>query len=102
MFPSIRVCRNGAVSLLAFKHIAIFSAATPVSTVISAVLIIFGSSFIPAYLLGYAFAYSAGTFLHVALMHMLPSIGHHLGISQVAFLLIGVFIPYLLVVDHGH
>lgn len=72
------------------------------STVISAFLNHVGSSFIPTHLLGYAFAYSAGTFLHVALMHMLPSIGHHLGISQIAFLLIGVFIPYLLFVEHSH
>ncbi|KAM7456952.1 hypothetical protein BLSTO_02292 [Blastocystis sp. subtype 1] len=86
----------------AFRYIAVFSAATPVSTVISAFLIHVGSSFIPTHLLGYAFAYSAGTFLHVALMHMLPSIGHHLGISQIAFLLIGVFIPYLLFVEHSH
>ena len=67
---------------------------------LSALLMQVGSSFIPANLLGYAFG--AGTFLHVALMHMLPSIGHHLGFSQIVFLLVGVFIPYILFVEHEH
>ena len=69
---------------------------------LSALLMQVGSSFIPANLLGYAFAFSAGTFLHVALMHMLPSIGHHLDFSQIVFLLVGVFIPYILFVEHEH
>ena len=52
----------------------LFSASSPVATILSAAIVQISSSFLPASLLGYAFAFSAGTFLHVALMHILPTI----------------------------
>lgn len=85
-----------------YRYIALFAASTPVSTIVSAILVQISSNFIPTSLLGYAFAFSAGTFLHVALMHILPTIGHHIGFTQVAIIMIGVFIPYFLFVEHEH
>ena len=85
-----------------YRPIALFSASTPVSTILSAILVHFFSTFIPSSFLGYAFAFSAGTFLHVAIMHILPSVGHHIKISQVLIMLVGVVIPYLLFVEHEH
>lgn len=87
---------------VAARYIAIFASATPVSTIVSALLINIGSSVVPPTLLGYAFAFSAGTFLHVALTHILPSIGHHVGITQVGIMMIGVLIPYFLFMEHEH
>ncbi|CBK23999.2 uncharacterized protein [Blastocystis hominis] len=86
----------------ALRYICWFSAATPLSTIFSSILVLFSSSYIPSSLLGYAFAFSAGTFLHVSLMHILPSIGSHVGFVQVGFILIGVLIPYLLFTEHSH
>ena len=77
-------------SYIVYRYIALFSASTPVSTVLSALLVQMSSNFIPASFLGYAFAFSAGTFLHVALMHILPTIGHHVQFMQIVFILIGV------------
>ena len=90
------------VSHIALRYMAVFSAVTPLSTVLSALLVQFSSSYIPASLLGYAFAFSAGTFVHVALMHILPSIGSHVGLMQVCFILLGVMIPYVLFSEHSH
>lgn len=88
--------------IVALQYICWFSAATPLSTILSSILVLFSSSYIPSSLLGYAFAFSAGTFLHVSLMHILPSIGSHVGFVQVGFILIGVLIPYLLFTEHSH
>lgn len=88
--------------IVALQYICWFSAATPLSTILSSILVLFSSSYIPSSLLGYAFAFSAGTFLHVSLMHILPSIGSHVGLVQVGFILIGVLIPYLLFTEHSH
>lgn len=88
--------------ITALRYIIWFSAATPLSTILSSILVLFSSSYIPSSLLGYAFAFSAGTFLHVSLMHILPSIGSHVGFVQVGFILIGVLIPYLLFTEHSH
>ena len=35
-------------------------------------------------------------------MHILPSVGSHVGFVQVGFILIGVLIPYLLFSEHSH
>lgn len=90
------------ILFVVYRPIALFSAATPVSTVLSAVLVHFSANFIPIGLLGYAFAFSAGTFLHVALMHILPTIGHHVGFVQILIIFVGVMIPYLLFMEHEH
>ena len=87
---------------LASRYIAAFSSATPISTIISATIVNFSSSFIPESLLSYAFAFSTGTFLHVALMHILPSIGHHTIVWHYLVILLGALVPYLFFVSHKH
>ena len=78
----------------------LFSSSTPVATIVSAAIVQISSSFLPASLLGYAFAFSAGTFLHVALMHILPTIGHHISFTQILVMIVGVLIPYFLFMEH--
>lgn len=80
----------------------LFSASSPVATILSAAIVQISSSFLPASLLGYAFAFSAGTFLHVALMHILPTIGHHISFTQILVMIVGVLIPYFLFMEHDH
>ena len=80
----------------------LFSASSPVATIISAAIVQISSNFLPVSLLGYAFAFSAGTFLHVALMHILPTIGHHIHFTQIIVMIVGVLIPYFLFMEHSH
>ncbi len=84
---------------VAFLYIFIFSATTPLATFLAALLVKLGTE-ISGIILPIAFAFSSGTFLYVAITHILPEIGANLKPAHLISMFVGVVLPYFLFIEH--
>ncbi|KAK8805864.1 hypothetical protein WA158_002520 [Blastocystis sp. Blastoise] len=83
----------------AFWYIMLFASTTPVATFVAALIVKLGVE-ISETVLPVAFAFSAGTFLYVAITHILPEIGSNLKPSHLLCMFVGVILPYFLFIEH--
>jgi zinc transporter 9 len=86
------------------KHLAIFSSSTPISAISTYLLIGGGDQQLLQFRTGLLLLFSAGTFVYVATVHILPEItanSQHRKLSsyQIVILLLGMFTPILFAVD---
>jgi zinc transporter 9 len=89
------------------KHLAIFSASTPISAILTYLLIGSTDQHLLQFRTGLLLLFSAGTFVYVATVHILPEISsssQHQKLSpmQIFLLLLGMFTPLVFSVDHHH
>ncbi|KAI8622734.1 ZIP zinc transporter-domain-containing protein [Chytriomyces sp. MP71] len=92
------------------SHLFLFSIAAPVGAILTyGTLGQLGFEDVVAMRIytGAALLFSAGTFLYVATVHVLPEIyagsgDGKLSVKQTAALVIGMFLPYFMMVEHSH
>ncbi|KAK8809508.1 hypothetical protein WA158_000451 [Blastocystis sp. Blastoise] len=83
-----------------FFYLLLLSICTPVSALLTALIAYYQSNFINSYYIPYFFAFSAGTFVHVGVSHLMNDFGEQLSILQMICMFIGLIIPYMLFVEH--
>lgn len=95
------------------KHLLIFSSAAPILAIVTFVALQQFSTAMPSGMngTGIAMLFSAGTFLYVATVHVLPEVSHQVtsgthasGLSryEVSLLVLGCLLPLILNIGHHH
>ena len=99
--------QKGLARYRIIKHLAMFSASTPITALLTYIVIGGSDPQLLQFRTGLLLLFSAGTFVYVATVHILPEIvsnsqHNKLSTLQIVLLLIGMFTPILLQVDHHH
>ena len=89
------------------RHLLIFSATAPVVSLIIYMILarVYQEAVISDKMNGIALLFSAGTFLYVATVHVMPELSHgkgHLGKCEVIYIIVGAILPLLFSVMHQH
>lgn len=82
------------------RHLAIFALAAPVTAILSFMFLSHAMEKIPGGT-GTAMLFSAGTFLYVATVHVLPEVGRLDG-QKLILMIIGAISPLILSLGHSH
>lgn len=85
---------------LAFRYLVLLSCSTPVSALVTAFLATWQEHLISASFIPLLFAFSSGTFVHVAVSHLMSNFGEQLTLIQMVVLTIGIILPYFFFVEH--
>jgi zinc transporter 9 len=92
-------------------HLMAFSAAAPIAAILTSVALASGkqeggkSQEDIRYWTGILLLFSAGSFLYVAAVHILPEVlvhRSHLSLSQLGAMILGMIIPVILQLNHSH
>ncbi|KAJ3254608.1 hypothetical protein HDU77_003988 [Chytriomyces hyalinus] len=89
------------------SHLLLFSLAAPIGAILTFCILSqlgFEDAIAMRIYTGVALLFSAGTFLYVATVHVLPEIYEdgRLSGAQTAALIVGMFVPMLMTVEHSH
>lgn len=89
------------------RHLLIFAVTAPVASLIIYMLLarVYQEAVISDKMNGIALLFSAGTFLYVATVHVMPELSHgkgHLDKCEVIYIIVGSILPLLFSVMHQH
>jgi len=89
------------------RHLAIFALAAPVGAIFTYIILNLPNqqSFVTSNSTGICMLFSAGTFLYVSTVHVLPEVQNHdtkLSLTEVIAFIVGSILPLVLSIGHSH